>query len=321
MNKADMHPMPLDSGVVPRFLEVATFMRLPAYKSAAGLDVALVGVPFDLGTTFRTGARHGPAQIREMSRFIRRVNPFTAVKPFELCKVADCGDTPINPLDLMDSLRLITEFFEEIHRQGACPIAAGGDHTVTLPILRGIAKERPVGLIHFDAHPDTLDELLGNKYNHATPFRRGVEEGLIDPKRTIQIGIRGTRYGDDDLEFGYQSGMRVVTMDEFEDLGRKGVIAEIKRVVGAGPTFLTFDIDGLDPTCAPGTGVPEPGGPSMRDVQVIIRGLQGVNLVGGDVCEVLPAADPLGMTALNAANLMFEILCVLAEAVAKRRRR
>ena len=198
-------------------------------------------------------------------------------------------------------------------------MAAGGDHTVTLPILRGLVADGPVGLIHFDAHADTLDELLGHRINHATPFRRAVEEGLIDPKRTVQVGLRGTRYGEDDIQYGYDAGMRIITMDDFDDMGRKQVIAEIRRVVGDEPAFLTFDIDGLDPTCAPGTGVPEPGGLTMRDAQVVLRGLQGVNLIGGDVCEVVPALDPQGMTALNAANLMFEILCILAEAVAGRR--
>ena len=307
---------PLDSGTVPRFMEVATFMRTPAVKDMAGIDIGLAGVPFDLGTTFRTGARQGPTQIREMSRFIRQVNPSTRVAPFELCRV---GDAPVNPLDLLASVDLITGFFAELRSKGVAPVAAGGDHTVTLPILRGLVADGPVGLIHFDAHADTLDELLGHRINHATPFRRAVEEGLIDPKRTVQVGLRGTRYGEDDIQYGYDAGMRIITMDDFDDMGRKQVIAEIRRVVGDEPAFLTFDIDGLDPTCAPGTGVPEPGGLTMRDAQVVLRGLQGVNLIGGDVCEVVPALDPQGMTALNAANLMFEILCILAEAVAGRR--
>ena len=307
---------PLDSGAVPRFMEVATFMRTPSVEDAAELDIALVGVPFDLGTTFRTGARQGPAQIREMSRFIRRVNPTTGISPFDLCRVGDAGDAPVNPLDLMGSIDSITAFFAGLRAQGVAPVAAGGDHTVTLPILRGLVADGPIGMIHFDAHADSLDELLGSRMNHATPFRRAVEEELIDPARTIQIGLRGTRYGDDDIRFGLDTGMRIITMDDFDDMGRKAVIAEIRRIVGVRPAFLTFDIDGLDPVFCPGTGVPEPGGLTMRDAQVIIRGLQGIDLVGGDVCEVLPALDPQGMTALNAANLMFEILCVLAGAVA-----
>jgi len=174
--------------------------------------------------------------------------------------------------------------------------------------------------VHFDAHADTLDTLIGSKINHATPFRRLVEEEIIDPKRTIQIGLRGTRFGDDDIQYGYDVGMRIVTMDDFEEMGRKAVIEEARRVCGDGPTYITFDIDGLDPVFCIGTGVPEPGGLSMRDAQVIIRGLQGLDIVGGDVCEVLPLADPSGHTALNAANLMFEILCVLADSIAAKRK-
>jgi len=319
MNDAP-HLKPHDSAFVPRFSEVATFMRTPAVEIGSGLDVALVGVPFDLGTTFRTGARQGPAQIREMSRLIRQVNPTNGIAPFRLANVGDVGDAPVNPLDLMGSIASIAGFFARIHRAGAVPISAGGDHTVTYPILQGIAKDGPLGVIHFDAHADTLDELLGNKVNHGTPFRRAVEDGLIDPKRMIQIGLRGTRYGDDDIRYGQDAGMTIVTMDDFEAMGREKVIAEIKRTVGERPTYITFDIDGLDPVYAIGTGVPEPGGLSMRDSQMIIRALVGLDIVGGDVCEVAPALDPSGHTALNAANLMFEMLCVAADAVSRRKR-
>jgi len=312
---------PLDSAVVPRFAEPATFMRVPNVKDPAGLDVALAGIPFDLGSTNRNGARHGPAQIREMSRLIRKVNASNRIAPFELCRVADVGDAPVNPLSLEDSIARITAFFEGLHRHGVAPVSAGGDHTVTLPILRAIAKDGPLGCVHFDAHADTLDELLGSKVNHATPFRRAVEEGLIDPRRTIQIGLRGTRYSDQDIQYGYDVGMRLVTMDDYEEMGRAAVIEEARRVVGDHPTYVTFDIDGLDPVYCIGTGAPEPGGLSMRDSQVMIRGLEGLNLVGGDVCEVSPPLDPTGHTALNGANLMFEILCVVADAVARRKGR
>jgi guanidinopropionase len=311
---------PLDAGVVPRFAEFATFMRTPRMKTPEGVDIALVGVPFDLGTNFRTGARQGPAQIREMSRIIRRVNASSRIAPFRLCNVADMGDTPINPFDLLASVDMIARFFSDLTEHGVAPISAGGDHTITLPILRGMFRGTPFGIVHFDAHADTLDTLLGSKINHATPFRRLVEEGIIDPKRTIQIGLRGTRFADDDIQYGYDVGMRIITMDDFEELGRKTVIEEARRVCAEGPTYITFDIDGLDPVFCIGTGVPEPGGLSMRDAQVIIRGLQGLELVGGDVCEVLPMADPSGHTALNAANLMFEILCVVADSRAGRRK-
>ncbi len=320
MNDSPPPLQPVDSSIVPRFAEVATFMRTPRVKSLQGVDVGLVGVPFDLGTNFRTGARHGPAQIREMSRIIRRVNATSRIAPFRLCNVADLGDTPINPFDLLASVDMITRFIRDLADHDVAPIAAGGDHTITLPILRGLFRGQPFGIVHFDAHADTLDTLLGSKINHATPFRRLVEEGIIDPKRTIQIGLRGTRFGDDDIQYGYDVGMRIVTMDDFEEMGRKAVIEEARRVCGEGPVYITFDIDGLDPVFCIGTGVPEPGGLSMRDAQVMIRGLQGLHIVGGDVCEVLPMADPSGHTALNAANLMFEILCVLADSIATRRR-
>ena len=310
---------PIDSAVVPRFAEAATFMRTPAVRDPAGLDIALAGVPFDLGSTNRAGPRHGPAQIRDMSRLIRQVNASSNIAPFEICRVADVGDAPVNPLDLMDSVDRITGFFADLHAKGVVPVSVGGDHTVTLPILRGIVTDGPVGCVHFDAHADTLDELLGSRINHATPFRRAVEEELIDPKRTVQIGLRGTRYSDQDIQYGYDAGMRVITMDDYEDMGRKAVIEETRRVVGDGPTYVTFDIDGLDPVYCIGTGAPEPGGLSMRDAQVMIRGLQGLNLIGGDVCEVSPPLDPSGHTALNGANLMFEILCVVADAVAARK--
>jgi guanidinopropionase len=312
---------PINAAVVPRFAEAPTFMRCPRVSDPGKVDIALIGVPFDLGTGFRTGARQGPAQIREMSRIIRRVNATSKIAPFRLCNVADMGDTPVHPFDLLGSVDMITAFCRKLADHGVAPIAAGGDHTITLPILRGIFKGEKFGAVHFDAHADTLDTYLGTKINHATPFRRLVEEGILDPKRTIQIGLRGTRFGDDDIQYGYDVGMRIVTMDDFEEMGRKAVIEECRRVCGDGPTYITFDIDGLDPVYCIGTGVPEPGGLSMRDAQVIIRGLQGMNLIGGDVCEVLPLADPTGHTALNAANLMFEMLCVIADSRASRQKR
>jgi guanidinopropionase len=310
-NNSDFQP--LDASRSPRFADIATFFRLPRHKIGPELQIALVGVPFDLGVNFRAGARQGPASVREASRIIRRLHPVSRIAPFSLCNVADIGDTPINPLDLLGSIDLIQEVFEQIHAAGAMPLAIGGDHTIPLPILRAIAKDRPVGIVHFDSHADTLDELIGTKINHATTFRRGVEEGLIDPKRTIQIGLRGSRFSPDDIAWGEEAGMRVVTMEEYEEIGRAAVIAEIDRVIGDSPTYVTFDIDALDAAYAMGTGVPEVGGFNMRDAQVMLRSLQGKNLVGGDICEVAPMYDPTGQTQLNAANLMFELLCVLAD--------
>jgi guanidinopropionase len=308
---------PLDSAVIPRFAEIATFMRAQQAEDLESIDIALVGVPFDLGLTFRSGARHGPAQIREMSRLIRRINPTTGVAPFELAAIADVGDVTTNPLDLGLSVDRITEFFRRLRENRVRPITAGGDHTITLPILRGLFDGTPFGVIQFDSHADTLDEFYGTRINHATPFRRAVEENLVDPTRVVQIGLRGTRYSRDDIRFGLEAGMRCITYDEYEELGRAAVIDEIKQAVGSTPTYVTYDIDGLDPSHAPGTGVLEPGGLSMRDSQVILRSLTGLNIVGGDVCEVAPPFDPSGMTATNAANLMFEILCLVASHLSK----
>jgi guanidinopropionase len=240
------------------------------------------------------------------------VNPTTKVAPYRLCNIADVGDAPTHPLSVERSVELIQAFYERIHAIGAAPISIGGDHTVPLPILRAIAKGRPLGLIQIDSHTDTFDEFMGTKCNHATFVRCAVEEGLLDPKRILQIGLRGTRYGDDDINYGYKAGIRMITMDEFEEMGRAAVIEEIRRVVGDAPTYITIDIDGLDPRDAPGTGVPEPGGISMRDAQMMLRTLTGMNMVGGDICEVVPSLDPTGITCINAANLMFELTCLAA---------
>lgn len=309
---------PFDAAETPRFADIATFMRTRRVDISPDIDVALCGVPFDMGVNFRSGARHGPAGVREASRIIRQVHPVTNTAPFRLCNVADVGDAPVNALDPARSIDMITAFFEGVHAAGAAPIAVGGDHTVPLPILRAIARKRPVGVVHFDAHADTLDELLGTRINHATTFRRAVEEGLVDPARTIQIGLRGSRFSERDIAWGQEAGMRCITMDEYETLGRAAVISEIARVAGQGPAYVTFDIDGLDPAFGMGTGVPEVGGLTMRDAQVMIRSLRGSDVVGADICEIAPAYDPTGQTCLNGANLMFELLCVVAEARAAR---
>ncbi len=306
--------------VVPRFGEVATFMRLPIERDPAKLDIAIVGVPWDGGTTFRPGARHGPREMRNMSTLMRRVHHATLVSPYELCRVGDHGDTPVNPIDLHDSLGRIEEFFATLHAAGAAPLSAGGDHLVTLPILRAIARERPVGIVHFDAHSDTSDEYFGGqKYTHGTPFRRAVEEGLIDPRRMIQIGIRGSIYSADEKDWAQSVGIRIVHIEEYFRLGPEAVIAEARRIVGDGPTYVSFDVDGLDPVYAPGTGTPEIGGFSTAEAQRMLRLLGGLDLVGGDVVEVSPPFDPSGNTALVGATMMWEILCVLAPAVHRRK--
>ena len=309
-----------DPQVRPRYTGIPTFMRAPYREDFAGLDIGLIGVPFDGGVTNRTGARHGPREIRNQSSMMRTHNQESKIGPFALCKVADLGDAWVEePFELEQSLDEIAAFYRRVHEAGIVPVSAGGDHSVTLPIFRAIAKDRPVGMVHFDAHCDTGDDYLGSKFHHGAPFRRAVEEGLLDPKRTIQIGIRGPLNDLDIWKFSHDQGMRVVYMDEFYDLGPKAVVEEARKIVGDGPTYVSFDVDGLDPVYAPGTGTPEVGGLTTLEAQIMIRGLQGLNLIGGDVVEVAPPFDPSGNTALVGATMMFEILCVVADALAARK--
>ncbi len=311
---------PADPSVVPRFAGLATFMRTVIREIDEEVDVALVGVPFDLGLNHRTGARQGPAGVREMSRLIRRAHPTSGIRPFEVCNVADLGDAPVNPMSKDGSIDMIEAFFRKIHAANIIPIACGGDHTIPLPILRALAADAPVGILHFDAHADTLDEICGDKINHATFMRRGYEEGLIDPERTIQLGMRGSRFGLDDIQYGYDVGYNIITMDEYEEMGRAAVIDKIKTVLAGGPVYISLDIDGLDPAYLPGTGVPEIGGLIPRDVQVILRSLQGYDIVGADISEVSPCYDPTGITCVTVANLMFEMLCIVADSIDSKRR-
>lgn len=311
--------IPLNPAIVPRFSGHATFMRTVIHDIDAIVDVGLVGVPFDLGLNYRTGARQGPAAVREASRVIRRVHPTSGIKPFELCNVADLGDSPINPMSKNKSIAMIQDFFATLYDAKILPIAIGGDHTIPLPILRAIAKDEPVGVLHFDAHADTLDELCGSKVNHATFLRRANEENLIDPKRVVQVGLRGSRFDENDIQYGYDVGYEIITMDEYEELGRVAAIEKINKILGTGPVYISLDIDGLDPAFLPGTGVPEIGGITPRDAQVIIRSLRGKHIIGADISEVAPCFDPTGITCIAVANLMFEILCVSADSLAGRR--
>jgi guanidinopropionase len=312
-------PEPVDAVILPRFSGIPTFMRLPAYGDPSLVDIALVGVPWDGGTTNRPGARHGPREIRNMSSLVRRVHPATKISPFELARVADLGDVSINPINVADTLVRIERAFSDIHAAGAIPLTAGGDHLTTLPVFRAIARSGPVGMVQFDSHTDTWDSYFGGeRYTHGTPFRRAIEEGLLDPKRTIQIGIRGSLYAAEDMDYALAAGIRVVTIEEFAELGPERVSELACEVAGAGPTYISFDVDGIDPAYAPGTGTPEIGGYSTLDAQRMLRGLRSLNLIGGDVVEVAPPFDPSGNTALVGATLMFEILCLLAESVARR---
>ncbi|MBT8154273.1 agmatinase [Epibacterium ulvae] len=307
---------PVSAMDVPRFAGMPTFMRLPHVPMGSehfdAVDIGLVGVPWDTGTTNRPGARHGPRQLRDLSTMIRARHPVSGIEPFVARKCADLGDCPVNPADTMDTLGRVTEYFTALHAAGVTPLVAGGDHLITLPVLRGLAQDGPLGMVHFDAHTDLFDSYFnGCKYTHGTPFRRAIEEGLLDPKRMIQIGIRGTR-GGDDVEWGLEQGIRIVTIEELYDTGFDVIMAEARQIVGDLPTYVTFDIDSIDPAFAPGTGTPEIGGFTALEAQRMVRKLQGLNLVGADLVEVSPPFDASGGTAWVGASIMFELLCVLA---------
>jgi guanidinopropionase len=313
---------PIPGDELPRFAGIATFMRLPYVppEDADEVDIGLIGIPWDGGTTNRAGARHGPRQIRDLSTMARNAHHATGIMPFELCNCADLGDSPVNPVDIEDTLGRVTRFYNDVVDQGIVPLTAGGDHLVTLPIMRALGRDAPLGMVHFDAHTDTLDRYFGeSKFTHGTPFRRAIEEGLLDPKRTVQIGIRGALYSDRDKDWGLEQGIRVIEIEEYNDLGVDAVIAEARRVVGDGKTYISCDVDALDPVYAPGTGTPEIGGITTYDAQKMIRGLRGLDLIGGDVVEVSPPFDMSGNTALVAVTMMFEILCLLAETIDQRR--
>ena len=291
-------------------------MRLPLLplENVGEADIALVGVPWDGGTTNRPGARHGPRQVREMSAMIRPCHHSSGVLPFHLCNIADFGDAPVNPADLNDSLKRVEGFYADIVSAGAAPFSVGGDHLVTLPILRALARKGPLGLIQVDAHADTWDSYFGgSRFTHGTVFRRAIEEGLLDPKRIVQAGLRGGLYDLADKEWGPARGIRAVEIEEFCEKGAEKIAKEARAVVGDGPLYVSFDIDGIDPAFAPGTGTPEIGGIYPREAQIFLRGLRGLNIVGADVVEVSPPFDPGGGTALTAATMLFEILCAAAE--------
>ncbi len=304
---------PRDSFRSPRFGQVATFMRLPHVRDAAGLDVALVGVPYDGGTSYRTGARFGPRAVREQSSLIRPWHPVLKVHPFERLQVADCGDVDVVPISIERTYEAIERAVAEIVSAGATPVSVGGDHSVTLPILRAVARRHgPLGLVHFDAHPDTWDEYFGSRYFHGTPFRRAVEEGLVDPRRMIQVGIRGPLYGPEDFAFHDEHGIEVIRIETVKEQGTAWVVSRLARLAG-GPVYCSFDIDAVDPAYAPATGTPEVGGLTSYEALALVRGLQGLRLAGCDVVEVCPPYDGPGqVTSLLAANLLFEFVSLLA---------
>ncbi|GAB2858965.1 agmatinase [Pseudoduganella ginsengisoli] len=303
---------PLGGNEMPRSGGIATMMRLPHAPTAEGLDACFVGIPFDLGTSNRTGARFGPRHVRSESVLLRPYNMATRAAPFDSLQVADIGDVAINSYNLHDSIRRIEEAYDGILAHGCIPISLGGDHTVTLPILRAIAKKHgPVALVHVDAHADVNDTMFGEKIAHGTPFRRAVEEGLLQTEYVTQIGLRGTGYEAEDFDWCRKQGFRVVQVEECWNKSLAPLIREIAQRIGDRPVYLSFDVDGIDPAFAPGTGTPEVGGLTVAQGLEIIRGMRGLNIVGADVVEVAPAYDNAGLTSLLAANLAFEALCVL----------
>ncbi len=308
-----MNNQPRASFESPRFAQPATFMRLPHVEDPRGLDVAIVGVPYDGGTSYRPGARLGPREIRAQSSLIRPYNFFQKTAPFDRLNVADVGDVDAAPVSIERCYAAIEARIGAIADAGATPIVIGGDHSITLPILRALAtRHGPLALVQVDSHIDTWDEYFGGRYFHGTPFRRAIEERLVDGARFIQVGIRGPMYGDDDFAFHREHGITVLDIDQVKARGIDWVVSEIRRVA-TGAAYLTFDIDGVDPAFAPGTGTPEVGGLTSHEALRIVRGLAGLPLVGGDIVEVSPLFDGPGqITALLAANLMFEFLCALA---------
>ncbi|MEI7968908.1 MAG: agmatinase [Betaproteobacteria bacterium] len=303
---------PLGGNQMPRFGGPATMMRLPAQPDASGLDVAFVGVPFDIGTSNRAGARHGPRAIRAESCLIRPYNMATGAAPFDTLQVADIGDVAINPYNLGASIGIIERFYDAVLAAGARPLTLGGDHTIVLPILRALARKHgPVALVHVDAHADVNDHMFGEPIAHGTPFRRAVEEGLLRTDQVFQIGLRGSGYAADDFDWPRSQGFTIVPAHEVWYRSLAPLMETVRATIGDAPVYLSFDIDGLDPSFAGGTGTPEIGGLTVPQGLEIIRGCRGLRLVGGDLVEVSPPYDPSGNTALLGANLLYEMLCVM----------
>lgn len=308
---------PVSGFDLPRFAGVPSFMRLPhvppGHERFGDVQIGLVGVPWDSGTTNRPGPRHGPRQLRDASTMIRAQHPTSGLRPFEAANCADLGDVGPNPADIMESMNRITAFYDQVTAAGIVPLTAGGDHLTSLPVLRALAREAPVGMIHFDSHTDLFHSYFGGTmYTHGTPFRRAVEEGLLDPARVVQIGLRGTMYDAEDRDFARANGIRLIPVEEFFDRGVADVMAEAREIAGPGATYVSYDIDFVDPTFAPGTGTPEVGGPTGFQALQVARELAGLDIIGADLVEVSPPFDPSGGTAFLGVSIMFELLCLVA---------
>ncbi|EHK69319.1 agmatinase [Pseudomonas psychrotolerans L19] len=303
---------PLGGNEMPRFGGIASMLRLPHLASPQGLDAAFIGIPLDIGTSLRSGTRFGPRQLRSESVMIRPYNMATGAAPFDSLSVADLGDVAINTFNLLDTVRLIEAHYDQVLEHDVIPLTLGGDHTLTLPILRAMKKKYgKIGLVHVDAHADVNEHMFGEKIAHGTTFRRAVEEGLLDCDRVVQIGLRAQGYAADDFDWCREQGFRVVQAEECWHRSLTSLMAEVRERVGGGPVYLSYDIDSIDPAWAPGTGTPEIGGLTTIQALEIIRGCRGLELVGCDLVEVSPPYDTTGNTALLGANLLYEMLCVL----------
>ncbi len=304
---------PTDSSRVPRFAGPATFARLPRRDEVEHVDVAVVGVPFDSGVSYRPGARFGPSAIREASRLLRPYHPGLDVAPFAVQQVADCGDIACNPFDIGEAITSIEAGAGALMDAGARLVTLGGDHTIALPLLRAAAaRHGPVALIHFDAHLDTWDTYFGAAYTHGTPFRRAFEEGLLRTDALTHVGIRGSLYSREDLSEDARMGFAIIGSWDVAELGVAGVVAGVRARIGDAPLYVSIDIDVLDPAHAPGTGTPEAGGLTSRELLGILRGLAGLNLIGADVVEVAPAYDHAEITAVAASHVAYELISLMA---------
>mgnify|MGYP000899102872 FL=1 len=314
---------PISGMDLPRFAGIPTFMRLPhvpaGHPREGDVQIGLVGLPWGGGVSDRPGPRHAPRQLRDYSTMIRAQHPVTGLRPFEAANVADLGDVGPNPVDNPETLDRFARHFAGLKAKGIRPLSVGGDHLCTLPVLRGLAKDAPLGLVHFDAHTDLFPPYFGGKtLTHGNPFRAAVEEGLLDPKRMVQIGIRGTMYDSADVDFARAHGIRIVPIEEFFARGIAEVMAEAREIVGDRPAYLSYDIDFVDPSVAPGTGTPEWGGPNAFQAMQVVRECAGLDIVAADLVEVSPPYDQTGGTAWLGASLMFEILCVMVAALTAR---
>ncbi|MEW9528450.1 agmatinase [Microbispora sp. NPDC049125] len=304
---------PVDASAVPRYGGEATFARLPRLDQVPHADVALLGVPFDSGVSYRPGARFGPGHIRQSSRLLRPYNPALRVEPFAEQQVVDAGDVVCNPFDIGAAIESVDSAVSELLDRGTKVVTLGGDHTITLPVLRALSRRHgTIAVLHFDAHLDTWETYFGEPYTHGTPFRRAAEEGLLDETRCAHVGIRGPLYSPLDLVRDAELGFRVFTTDDIEARGAAAVSQDVRARLDGGPVYVSIDIDVLDPAHAPGTGTPEIGGLSSRELLVMMRGLAGLDIVGADVVEVSPSYDHAEITGLAAANVAYELVSLLA---------